>query len=110
MTGVGRDCKCQNHARFSCAITCQPEQVNYKVKHVVLVLIHTTLRSPFRSCKQAISDKYGSFRYLRSPFRSVPVRFGPFQSVSVRLGRTNERIGDKHGPFRSVSVRSGRIN
>ena len=77
---IARDHRCQNHARFSCAITCHPERVNYKVKHVLLVLIHTTLRSPFRSCKQAIGDKYGSFRYLRSPFRSVPVRLGPFWS------------------------------
>ena len=95
---IALDNRWQNHARFSCAITCHPERVNYK--HVVLVLIHTTLRSPFRSCKQAIGDKYSSFRYLQSPFRSV----------SVRFGRANEQIGDKHGPFRSVSVRSGRIN
>ena len=97
---IARDHRCQNHARFSCAITCHPERVNYKVIHVVLVLIHTTLRSPFRSCKQAIGDKYGSFRYLRSSFRSVPVGLG-------RFGLSNMRIGDKHGPFRSVPVRSG---
>ena len=88
---IARDHRCQNHARFSCAITCHPEQVNYKVKHVVLVLIHTTLRSPFRSCKQAIVDKYGSFQYLRSPFRSVPVRFGPFRPCwSVLVVQTSE--------------------
>ena len=42
---IARGHRCQNHARFSCAITCHPEQINYKVRHVVhvLVLIHTTL-------------------------------------------------------------------
>ena len=65
ITIVARGHRCQDHARFSCAITCHPERVNVKIRRVVymyvLVLIRTALEwdisKEIQKCAQVNIDK-----------------------------------------------------